>query len=90
MNIRRPTVAPESDYTYTDKLSGRQLSFTPKPDEAMVTFQERATEATLSEVLQATTLSSVSQGYNLDRGFAAVYVAPDQGMEAAARSLEEQ
>ena len=90
MNLRRPTVAPESDYTYTDKLSGRQLSFTPKPDEAMVTFQERTTEATLNEVLHAPALLSVSQGFNLDRGFAAVYVAPDQGMEAAARSLEDQ
>jgi subtilisin family serine protease len=89
VNIRRPTVSPESDYSYTDKSSGRQFSFTPKPDEAMVTFQERASEASLNETLQATPLLSVSQGFNLDRGFAAVYVDPDQGMETATRSLED-
>ena len=89
MNIRRPTVSAESDYSYTDKSSGRQLSFRPKPDEAMVTFQERASEASLNETLQATPLLSVSQGFNLDRGFAAVYVDPDQGMETATRSLED-
>jgi subtilisin family serine protease len=89
VNIGRPTVSPESDYSYTDKSSGRQLSFTPKPDEAMVTFQERTSEAGLNETLQATPLSSVSQGFNLDRGFAAVYVDPDQGMETATRSLED-
>jgi hypothetical protein len=89
VNIRRPTVSPESDYSYTDKSSGRQLSFTPKSDEAMVTFQERTSEAGLNETLQATPLLSVSQGFNLDRGFAAVYVDPDQGMETATRSLED-
>lgn len=89
MNIRRAAVRPEADYTYTDKLSGRRLSFTPKPDEAMVTFQGRASEASLDEVLQATPLSSISQGFNLDRGFAAVQVTPDQDMEAATRSLED-
>jgi len=55
----------------------------------MVTFQERASEASLNETLQATPLSSVSQGFNLDRGFAAVYVDPNQDMEAATRSLED-
>jgi subtilisin family serine protease len=86
---RRPTLRPETDYTYTDKSSGRQLSFTPKPDEMMVTFQETPSEATLNDVIQATPLLSVSQGYDLDYGFAAVYVSPDQGMEAAVRSVED-
>lgn len=90
MNIRRPAVSSETDYTYTDKSTGRQLRFTPKPDEAMVTFQERASEDTLNDVLQAAPLLSVSQGFNLDRGFAAVYVSPDHDMQAAARSLQEQ
>jgi hypothetical protein len=76
VNTRRPAVRPETEYTYTDKSTGRQLSFSPKPDEAMVTFQERASEDTLNEVLQAAPLLSVSQGFNLDRGFAAVYVSP--------------
>jgi hypothetical protein len=89
MNLRRPTVRSETEYTYTDKSSGRQLSFTPKPDEIMVTFQETPSEATLNEVIRATPLLSVSQGYDLDSGFAAVYVSPDQGMEAAVRSVED-
>jgi hypothetical protein len=89
VNIRRPTVRSETDYTYTDKASGRQQSFTPKPDEAMITFQERTSEDSLNEVLQATPLLSVSQGFNLDRGFAAVYVNPDQGMDAAAHLVQE-
>jgi hypothetical protein len=82
-------VRSETDYTYTDKASGRQQSFTPKPDEAMITFQERTSEDSLNEVLQATPLLSVSQGFNLDRGFAAVYVNPDQGMDAAAHLVQE-
>jgi subtilase family protein len=89
VNIRRSTVRSETDYTYTDKASGRQQSFTPKPDEAMITFQERTSEDSLNEVLQATPLLSVSQGFNLDRGFAAVYVNPDQGMDAAAHLVQE-
>jgi subtilisin family serine protease len=89
VNIRRAAVRSETDYTYTDKLSGRRLSFKPKWDEAMVTFQGRASETSLDEVLQATPLSSISQGFNLDRGFAAVQVPPDQDMEAVARSLED-
>ena len=89
MDIRRPVVGVETDYSYTDKSSGRRILFTPKPDEAMVTFQGRAGQDTLNEIVRATPLLSVSQGFNLDRGFAAVYVSPDQGMEVAARSLED-
>jgi subtilisin family serine protease len=80
-------VRSETDYTYTDKSSGRQLYFTPKSDEMMVTFQRTRTEATLNEVIRATPLLSVSQGYDLDYGFAAVYVSPAQGMDAAVRSI---
>ena len=82
---RRLTVRSETDYTYTDKSSGRPLSFTPKPDEMMVTFHGRPTEATLNEVIRGTQLLSISQGFDLDHGFAAVYVSPAQGMEAAMR-----
>jgi subtilisin family serine protease len=84
---RRNTVRPETDYTYTDKSSGRQLSFTPKPDEMMVTFQETPSEAALNDVVQVTPLLSVSQGYDLDHGFAAVYVSPHPGAEAAVHSV---
>ena len=86
MDIERPAVAAESDYTYTDKSSGRQLFFTPSLSEVMVTFQGRASEEMLNEVLQATPFS-VSQGVDLERGFAAVYVSREQGLEAGIRAL---
>lgn len=89
MDIRRPAVRAEDDYTYTDKSSGRQLSFTPKPDEAMVTFQGSPSESDVNEVIRTTPLLSVSQGFNLERGFAAVHVSPDQDMEAAMREVKE-
>jgi hypothetical protein len=57
----------------------------------MVTFQGTPSETTLNAVIQqAPPLLSVSQGYDLDRGFAAVYVSPDQGTDAAMRSVEDQ
>jgi subtilisin family serine protease len=89
MNIERRAVRTETNYTYTDKLSGRDLSFTPKSDEMMVTFQGKASEEQLQEVLRDTPLLSVSRGFNLDREFAAVYVSPDQDIEAASRSVED-
>jgi subtilisin family serine protease len=90
MDIRRPKVRSETSYSYTDESTGRILSFTPKSDEMMVTFQGASSEATLNEVVsRAVPLLSVSQGYNMDRGFAAVYVSPDQGIEAATRSVED-
>ncbi len=90
MDRGRSDVGAESDYSYVDKASGRQRSFTPKPDELMVTFQGRAEEETLNEVVRATPLLSVSQGFNLGRGFAAVNVVPDQEMDAVARALDAQ
>lgn len=90
MNTRRFAVSAETDYSYVDKTTGKQLSFLPRTDEAMVTFQGRATSDTLNEVLQDTPLLSVSQGINLERSFAAVYVRPDQDMEEATRALEVQ
>jgi subtilisin family serine protease len=90
VDIRRPAVRAEDDYTYTDKSSGRQLSFTPKPDEAMVTFQGSPSESDVNEVIRVTPLLSVSQGFNLERGFAAVHISPDQDMEAVTRSVEDQ
>jgi hypothetical protein len=79
----------EVDYTYTDKSTGRQITFTPSRGEVVVRFQQRATEETLNEILQATPLSSVSQGFDLDRGLAVFAVSPDQGVEATIRLLEE-
>jgi hypothetical protein len=53
----------------------------------MVTFHGTPIEATLNGVIRATPLLSDSQGYDLDYGFAAVYVSPDLSAEAAVRSV---
>lgn len=70
MGDTHPDTNSEVEYSYIDKSSGRVASFTPKLDEAMVTFRGRATTDTLNEVAEATPLLSVSQGFNLKRGFA--------------------
>ena len=61
MDITRPEVSPETEFSYVDKSTGRAVSFAPKPDEAMVTFQGRAAADTLNEVVEAVLLLSVSQ-----------------------------
>ena len=49
-------VSPETEYSYVDKSNGHAVSFTPKPDEVMLTFQGRATQDTLDEVVDAAPL----------------------------------
>jgi subtilisin family serine protease len=84
----RTTVGSDNDYSYTDKLSGRRRAFTPKANEAVVTFQEQPSEDVLNEVTRATPLT-ISQGFDLERGFAAVQVTSDRDMGSATRSLLE-
>ncbi|SNY78697.1 Ricin-type beta-trefoil lectin domain-containing protein [Nocardia amikacinitolerans] len=88
--MTRPEVSSEAQYNYVDKTNGHGVSFTPKPDEAMVTFQGLASETAINEIVAAAPLLSVSQGFNLDHGFAAVYLDPAVTMDTAARSLAEQ
>ena len=75
------------EYSYVDKSTGRTASFAPKLDEAMVSFRGSVTSDDLNSVVESTPLLSISKGYNLDRGFAAVYVNSEEGMAAAADSL---
>lgn len=82
----RTTVASEDDYSYTDKLSGRRRVFTPKANEAVVTFQEQPSEDVLNEVTRATPLT-ISQGFDLERGFAAVQTTRDRDLDSATRAL---
>lgn len=87
MDIDRPTVQGETDYSYVDKLTARRLTFAAKRDEEVVTFEGRASVDTVNEILKTTPLLSVSQGINLDRGFAAVYVKPGQDVVTASQEL---
>ena len=91
MAAERPPVSPETRFDYVDKTTGSPVSFQPKPDEAMVTFRPAATEETLNDVVEnAPMVLSVSEGYDLDRGFAAVYVEPQAGIESTTDALDAQ
>ena len=76
-NMSRPRVEDETDHWYVDKLTGRRVSFHAKADEAVVTFSGRAHADIVRKLADAAPILSVSQGANLKRGFAAVYVRPD-------------
>jgi subtilisin family serine protease len=82
----RPKVKPETDYTYTNKFTKRQITFEPKADEVVATFAPEATEETAHAVMEAASLA-VSQGVNLERGFAVFRVPPAQDVEATTDSL---
>jgi hypothetical protein len=86
MDNTRPPVSPDTDYRYVDKSRGRELTFRPAPDEAMVTFQGPAEEG-LRAINTDPAIASISEGPNLDRGFAAVSLSPGQDMDAAQASL---
>jgi subtilisin family serine protease len=87
MSVTRPTVAgDESDLSYTDKLSGRELAFTPARDEAVVTFHRPPSETDIDEAMASTPLA-ISEGYNPKRGFAAVRVADEDDIAAATQPL---
>jgi len=89
MSIKKPKVKPETEYTYTNKFSKKRIRFSPKPDEVMATFQPQSTEETVSEAMRAVSLA-ISQGVNLERGFAVFQVTPDQDIEATTKSLAAQ
>ena len=87
MVIVRPAVRGDCNFSYIDKTNGKQLAFTPKADEEMVTFEGSANEDTVRDIVRSRPVFSVSQGVNLNRGFAAVYVRPGEDHAAAERSL---
>ena len=89
MATARPAVRAENTFQYVDKTTGREVDFTPKADEEMVTFAARVDADQLNEVVRSTPVLSVSQGANYERGFAAVYVQPGLDRSVAERSLED-
>ncbi|CAI4033386.1 Thermophilic serine proteinase [Nitrospira tepida] len=86
MDIQKPKVKQETKYSYTNKFSKKTITFHPKSDEVMATFQPHATEDMARDVM-ATTMLPLSQGMNLDRGFAVFQTAPGQDVAAARDSL---
>jgi hypothetical protein len=87
MHIVRPAVRGDSNVSYIDKAIGKQLAYTPKTDEEMVTFEGSANADIVCDIVRAGPVLSVSQGIKLNRGFAAAYVRPGQDRAAAERSL---
>ncbi|MEU6353213.1 S8 family serine peptidase [Streptomyces sp. NPDC047072] len=73
-----------SEFSYVDKASGERRTFRASGSEAMVRLPADATGATLDGLVAAEPLLSVSRGYNLVRGFAAVYLDPAADTDAAA------
>ncbi len=86
MSPEKPRVKSESDYSYTNKFTDRELRFSPKPDEIVATFAGEPGEDAADAVMTETRLA-ISQGINAQRGFAVFQVAPEQDLEAAADSL---
>ena len=77
------TTPVHNDYTYVDKTTGQTVDFAAKSDELMVRLNRDATQESLNDVVENTESLSVSQGYNLERGFAAVWVTPGSDRESA-------
>lgn len=89
MPVQKPRVRAEAEYTYTDKLSNKRLTFTPKPDEVVATFEPQTSDRAAHD-LMASTAMSISQGANLQRGFAVLQVGADGDSLAAAGALSAQ
>lgn len=89
MSTPKPKVKTETEFTYTNKFSRKQLRFSPKPDEVMATFQEQALESTAQQVMENASLG-ISRGINLERGFAVFQVPPAKDLAAATQTLSAQ
>ena len=87
MSTAKPRVKTETDYFYTNKFSKKEIRFSPKADEILATFAAEPTEESARAVMGETALA-VSQGVNLDRGFAVFQVGGKQNAEAASSALE--
>jgi subtilisin family serine protease len=81
---RRSAVAAESEHWYVDKTSGRRLSFTPKPDEVVVTFPPGTG---VSEVVAPPEVVSLSQGANTRQGYAVIHPARGQSPDEVAAAV---
>jgi subtilisin family serine protease len=86
MPVKKPRPGSETEYTYTNKFSGKRIRFTPKPDEIVATFETEPTTEVAREVMR-TAAMAVSQGINTERGFAVFQVPPAQDVEAARGAL---
>ena len=89
MSAEKPKVKTETEYIYTNKFSQKEIRFTPKADEVVATFAPMPERDVAHDVMGATE-AAVSQGVNVERGFAVFQVPPDADLETATRSLADQ
>lgn len=82
----RQKVKAETDYQYSNKFLKKQLKFTPRRDEMVVTFQPETSDTAARGLLKETKLS-VSQGMDVRRGFAVLQTGPTRDFNAAATAL---
>ena len=90
MPAEKPAVKPESEYVYRNKFTNKEVQFTAKPDEVVATFSPATTDEEAAFAVMEETSLAISQGINVERGFAVFQVGADQDTDAASRSLEEQ
>ena len=86
MDAQKSRVRPETEYTYTNKFNNKPLTFTPKGDEVVATFEPQSSDRAERELMEATSMS-ISQGSNLQRGFAVLQVGRGNDSAAAATEL---
>lgn len=75
-------------YNYVDKTTGRKVAFNAKDDEAMVSFASGTHSDNANALTQATPNLSVSEGIDLEQGFAAIQVSRTQGSDQMAQQLD--
>ncbi|MCS6882728.1 MAG: S8 family serine peptidase [Oscillochloridaceae bacterium] len=89
MSASRPKVKAEREFVYTNKFMRKQIRFSPKADELMATFEPTAEGDVAASVMAAAGMS-ISEGVNLERGFAVFRVPAGQDLTTASASLESQ
>jgi subtilisin family serine protease len=88
MTNDKSKVKKETSYSYTNKFSKKRLTFSPKKDEVVATFKPQQTR-TANDVMRSTSLA-ISQGINVERGFAVFQVPQSQNLKTAVDSLSDQ
>src|SRR5262245_426528 len=86
MPVKKPRPKAETEYVYTNKFSGKQIRFKPKPDEIVATFEAEPNAEVAREVMRTASMA-VSQGINTERGFAVFQVPPARDVDAARQTL---
>jgi hypothetical protein len=86
MLTKRPKVKEEKKFSYTNKLTKKVLQFTPVEEEMVVTFQPGSTPETARSVMENSTIS-ISEGMNMQRGFAVFGNGSKEAMDNNKASL---